>query len=74
MGVGAQRSRPSEESRGGTVAESLSRRVLGRVDSLADRLVLTIRPSTCRDSDSATVPPRDSPDGRDRCAPTPMHA
>ena len=45
MGVGAQRSRPSGESRGGTVAESLSRQVLARVDSLADRLVLTIQES-----------------------------
>ena len=43
MGVGAQRSRPSEESRGGTVAVSLSRRVLARVGTLADLLVLTIQ-------------------------------
>ena len=59
MGVGAQRSRPSGESRGGAVAEPLSRRVLGRVDSLADRLVLTIQESNPGYRGSRMVPEPD---------------
>ena len=59
MGVGAQRSRPSGESRGGTVAESLSRRVLARVGSLADRLVLTIQESNPGYRGSRAVPEPD---------------
>ena len=59
MGVGAQRSRPSGESRGGTVAESLSRRVLARVGSLADRLVLTIQESNPGYRGSRVVPEQD---------------
>jgi hypothetical protein len=59
MGVGPQRSRPSGECRGGTVAEPLSRRVLGRVDSLADRLVLTIQESNPGYRGSRMVPEPD---------------
>ena len=71
MGVGAQRSRPPQESSAGasadppdspagsTVAASLSRQVLTRVAGLADRLVLTIRESNPGYRGSRLVPEQD---------------